>query len=324
MANEIQAEDDTGLTLYCVVLDSAIRAWTGSAWEAYDPTHRTAYALAVPETALSGLYSADFPAAITAGVYTALIFERAGGSPSASDVALSPLTVYWTGPVAPSAVTPTLPAVSGSALCTDEDVAVRCPEDFLALCPVWQRSAYGTDGVISGWDLSSLTADPLSYGVAAGAVVCLSAPLASFKRPELYAVSGVAANRFGLRRLGLAAGVGQPPPQVPAVTFEARTLAPQIEQASYDARKFFGVDDLVPEKTTANLYDPRELRQYVVLTVLQRRYAGAEKDKASDYALKLEQVSRELAELQGSLTVRWGSAGDSRPETSVFSMGYRR
>jgi hypothetical protein len=143
----------------------------------------------------------------------------------------------------------------------------------------------------------------------------------------LFAVNAVSGTSATLRRIGHAAGVGQPPAPaagLTGITFSVLTFGPQIDVASYDANHFFGIDPISPTRYPGRLYDQRELQSYVVLGVLKWAYAILAKQKAEDYALKFAQVDAELDALTSRLTIRWGARGDDAPPTSIFSCRARR
>lgn len=220
------------------------------------------------------------------------------------------------------------PAPLAVVYCTDEDIAIRAPQDFVALCPKWQRLAFGADGGLDpgGWVLSSATVDFEANGVAPGHVVALAKPGAFSPEGDLFAVDSVAGKSATLRRLGRPGGGGQPPAAAGAagVKFEVRTYGPQIDNASYDANKFFGIDPNLASKAPDKLYEPRELRQFVALTVLRRMYAAADKVAAGDYDLKLGLVAQELTDLRGRLQLQWGPQGEGQPPNSVLGARTRR
>lgn len=85
MADKIAFAYTTGLTFYAILRTSAGTFVNGTTPEAYNASHRTNYALSVPEiTASSGQYAVSFPS-LTAGFYVVDIYRQAGGSPAASD-----------------------------------------------------------------------------------------------------------------------------------------------------------------------------------------------------------------------------------------------
>lgn len=234
--------------------------------------------------------------------------------------------------VVPPDATDYAPASLATVYCTDEDILLRAPQDYLRLCPASQVLASSTDGVFeadSPWLLSSPTVDFEALGVGANNVVALTAPRATFATPGgvLMATNAASGNAVSLRRPGKALGIGQPPAPtdgVNSVAFSVLTFGPQIDNASYDANQFFGIDPASSDRPPSRLYDRRELQQYTVLTVLRRAYVAAEKTATGDFRLKLEDVTRELDELRARLVVRWGSTRDAEPPTSAFTARIRR
>jgi hypothetical protein len=209
---------------------------------------------------------------------------------------------------------------------SDENVAVRCSGDFPILAPDWQKVAYGADGAFapgSPWTLTSATVDFGAAGAAFGHVVALRKPASAFKGSgELLAVETASGAALSLRRIGAKAGAGAPPAPVSGlvgVEFVVATLAPQIEEASFDLNRRFNIDPSVPGRTPADLHDLRELRQACVLTVLARRYAAETRGDRGDFALKLQQARDELSEVLARLEVRWGAGGSDGRSTSLFS-----
>jgi hypothetical protein len=115
------------------------------------------------------------------------------------------------------------------------------------------------------------------------------------------------------------AGVGQPPsPQggLSNVEFAVRSLGPQIQLASYDLDRRFGIDDAIAGRRSVDLYDPQQLREAVVLTVLYKQYldqsrqfAGPIADQSATpgdvYAAKARIAKAELDELLDRLALKW-------------------
>jgi hypothetical protein len=223
------------------------------------------------------------------------------------------------------------PSVLQQVYCTDEDLAVRALGDYPTLCPEWQKLAYGTDGVLaagSPWVLSSASNAFASLGVGSNNVVQLTAPKSSFKGAgELFAVDSALGNTITLRRLNQALNAGLPPGGgigLTGVEFKVKTFYAQIDNACFDANRFFGIDPNNATNTPAALYDTRELRQFCVLTVLQRLYAEQVRTDTGDFKLKLAQVSADLKELKASLTIRWGDMGESQLGRGIFGGRVRR
>ncbi len=202
---------------------------------------------------------------------------------------------------------------------TDEDLAIRAPTDFGLLSPRDQKLASGIDGVFDPadrWTMRSLTVDFAAQGVTTGQVVQLIGPVNLFKPPgELLAVASVSPGAVTLRRKGQPAGMGQPPAPAAGLTgveFLITTLGPQIERASYELDRRYGIDDLVAGHRAADLYDAREVREVVVLTVLQRQYLAMSRDVSSSQdtlAAKAGLLQAELDELLARVVVHWTVGG---------------
>jgi hypothetical protein len=171
--------------------------------------------------------------------------------------------------------------------------------------------------------LTSGSVDFVQSGVTAQHVVLLRKPGTVLKGSgELLAVDSASAGGVVLRRLGSVVSLGQPPSPVEGLTgveFLISSLDPQIEEASFDLNRRFGIDPNVAGRSPADVYDLRDLRQACVLTVLVQRYAAETRDDHGDFALKLTQVRQELTEVLGRLTVRWGGSGTDRQSTNRFS-----
>ena len=134
-----------------------------------------------------------------------------------------------------------------------------------------------------------------------------------------------------LRRKGLAPYEGQPPAPpggLSGVEFVVRTLGPQIQRASFDLDRRFGIDDRVPGRRAVDLDDPRQLREAVVLTVLyeqyldqSRQFSGPSASPDDWYAAKARIAKEELAEVLDRLVLRWNEAYAATPAiaTTRFS-----
>jgi hypothetical protein len=205
---------------------------------------------------------------------------------------------------------------SETVYATDEDVALRASADFGMLCPKDQRLASGTDGAFDPsdrWALVSGTVDFAAQGVEPGQVVQLVGPVGVIRPPgESLVVESVAPGSVRLRRKGQASGVGQPPAPAEGlvgVEFVITTLGPQIESASFDLDRRFGIGRRLSE-----LADPREVRDAVVLTVLPRQYLAMSREAGTSQdvlAAKAQALKGELDESLGRLVVHGtGEAGD--------------
>ena len=146
---------------------------------------------------------------------------------------------------------------------------------------------------------------------------------------ECLVVVATAPGSVTLRRKGQLAGVGMPPGTADGlggVRFRVTTLGPQIALASADVNRRFGISDgLYPGRTPAQLADPAEIRDAVVLTVMSRQYLDASREVAAPadtFAAKAQAVRAELDDLLARLAVHWNRAGggdDLGPETTRFS-----
>ena len=212
------------------------------------------------------------------------------------------------------------------AYATDEDIAIRASSDYTLLCPRDQKIVAGTDGTFlpaEPWKLNSLDVNFEAQGLYPGQVVQLTKPVKVFRPPgEMLVVDSVSSYTVTLRRKGQPSGVGQPPgPLVgcQGVEFLVTSLGPQIERAVFDLSKRYGIDDLIAGRRSSDLYDPREVREAVVLTVLHSRYldqsreAGAESDI---FAQKAKLMSMELENLLARAVLHWLPSGAS---TTRFS-----
>jgi hypothetical protein len=229
--------------------------------------------------------------------------------------------------------------------CSDEDLALRAGADFGDLVPGDQSYAAGNDGTFSPsdrWTLASASADFAGQGVAAGMVALIALPRRGIvPETQQLVVASVSGAGATLRRKGFAPGVGQPPapPEgCDGVQFTVATLRPQILAATYDLNRRYGVDDLVLGRRTSDLYDPTELIQACVLTVLVARYhavakaADPETKDGGDAPTlwgKARQYKRELEELLARVALHWiapviGPGAGDRSPTTRFGMRLSR
>lgn len=229
---------------------------------------------------------------------------------------------------------PTTPTAAGSSssvtrdglaevYCTDEDIAIRAESDYESICPDSQVMSQSRDGVFDAaqpWVLTSETEDFLAEGVHARQVIRLSQPSSAFRVSQYLAVDGVAQHALSLRRLGKPPGSGLPPGKggVTAVWFTIQTFDPQIDNASFEANKWFNIDPAVSEQAPSKLYDPRDLEQFCVLHVLIRAYGIAAKSKDSSNDIKYNQFMNEFEDLKQRVQVRWGAQGESARASRSF------
>lgn len=103
MADELGFFDvsKTGSTIDFYVLDATgrIRDVVAGAWDTYTDADVDDYnVVATEQGTSSGLFLADFPSGISAGVYYFVAKERAGGSPAVSDDEVGKVTpIHWDG-----------------------------------------------------------------------------------------------------------------------------------------------------------------------------------------------------------------------------------
>jgi hypothetical protein len=215
-----------------------------------------------------------------------------------------------------------------SSYATDEDIALAAGADFALLYPADQLIAAGAAGSFAPadrWTLSSPSTDFAARGARAGQVALLRTPSASFGAAgTFFAVQSAGTAGLTLRRKGLAAGAGEP--AAPAaglagVGFLLATLAPQIERASADLDRRFGIDPAVPGRSAANLRDPSALRDATVLLVLSRLYLDLSRTGSGGEpaAEKGQALRRELDDLLARTALGWtnGQGPVSRFSTRI-------
>jgi hypothetical protein len=117
---------------------------------------------------------------------------------------------------------------------TDEAVLIECAGDYPTLVPSHQRIAAGADGAITAgaFVLTSASVDFAARGVSAGSVVVIRP--GDPKHQDIGIVESVAAGSVTLRRVGLAAGEGQPfaSTNATALAFMSPTCHPQLRAAT--------------------------------------------------------------------------------------------
>jgi hypothetical protein len=208
---------------------------------------------------------------------------------------------------------------------SDEDVALRARGDFPILCTPADVLASGTDGVFSSgtpWLLTSATVNFATVGIAPNHVVILTKTPQFPGSGHAYAVDSISGSGIVLRSLGQPSGFGAPPGPAAGLTgvaFQWASVGPTIESVSYDANHVFGLDANFAIKSPAQLYDPRELQQWVVLGTLQRLYTSGTRTKDGDFPAKRKSIESDWSDLRARLTLRWGQLGTSEMPTSIFS-----
>jgi hypothetical protein len=220
----------------------------------------------------------------------------------------------------------TLPEQTSPVYATDEDIAVRAGGDFITLCPGWQQMACGIDGTFAPglpWVLSSTATNFAANNVTPNQVVWLSQPKTQYPGGGvLLAIDSVFGSSITLRRLHKDLNVGQPP--APAggltnVTFTINTMDPQTEEASFEIKRRFGIDENILARSSSRIYDLRDLRMATVLAVLLARYNQEARGDKGDFPRKLEQIKIELDQVLDRVQVRWGLFGNSEEPSTLFS-----
>jgi hypothetical protein len=152
----------------------------------------------------------------------------------------------------------------------------------------------------------------VANGLAAGQIVRLTQPVSAFKPPgEAFAVDLVTMNTVTLRRKGQFAGAGQPPSNAGGlanVEFVVTTLGPQIARACYDLNRRYGIDELFAGRRPCDLFDPLEVREATVLTVLYRQYlemSRGSSDHPDVFSMKANLYKQELDDLLARTVVHW-------------------
>ena len=220
-----------------------------------------------------------------------------------------------------------LPAQTSPVYATDEDIFVKASGDFMTLAPSWQCMAKGTDGVFrfrdAPWVLTSSTINFATNGVSPNQVVALTAPKSQYPGGgDLLAIDSVSGNSITLRRPHKDLNVGMPPAPaagLTGVTFTVTTFDPQIEEASFDIKRRFGIDENITFRDSTWIYDLRDLRMIVVLTVLYDRYTAELRSDRGDWVRKMGHIRNMRDEILDRVQVRWGPYGNSAEPSTVFS-----
>lgn len=226
----------------------------------------------------------------------------------------------------------TAPSSLSVVYCVDEDIARVALGDFGQITPSYQKLAAGVDGVFSSgspWVLTSAV-DFEAAGVAYGHVVWLTAPQSTYRgNGEFLGVSAVSGTSLTLRRIGMGDSVGSPPGSggVTGVAFKVLTLYPQIEDASYEINRLYGIDPtgtVIPNRKPDNRTDARDLTRFCVYKVLVNCYEVANRSANGEFSIKLKQIMADHDALKSHLLVRWGADGQAEMPTSVFGTSATR
>lgn len=207
---------------------------------------------------------------------------------------------------------------------TDEDCFNEGGADFGVIVPTSNQIAMGTDGVFASgnlWSLSSASNAFAAQGAAAGQVVQLSG--SKYPRAQYLAVDTVSTNAIGLRRCGMALGVGMPPGPVggaTGITFQILTLYPQVENTAFELNEQYSLDPNLPGyRSAGDVYNQRVFRRLTALRVFYLQYMNMNRAKAGDFDDKVARYLNEYRQALDTATVRWGPTGQSQPTTTRFS-----
>lgn len=98
MAGELRIASVSGLTVYAAILNPSSRIWNGSSFEVYASGNYPNYDIAITELGSSGVYSGDFPPAITdAAHYEVFYFIQEAAAPTEGDRILGTSSLDWDG-----------------------------------------------------------------------------------------------------------------------------------------------------------------------------------------------------------------------------------
>jgi hypothetical protein len=219
-----------------------------------------------------------------------------------------------------------LPAQTSPVYATDEDILVKASGDFVTLAPPWQTMAKGTDGAFANgipWVLSSASVNFGTNGVKPNQVIQLTAPKSQYPGGgDLLAIDSVSGSSITLRRPHKDLNVGMPPAPsagLTSVAFSIVTFDPQIEEASFDIKRRFGIDENITFRDSTWIYDQRDLRMLTVLTVLYDRYTAELRSDRGDWVRKMGHIRNLRDEITDRVQVRWGPFGNSAEPSTVFS-----
>ena len=214
---------------------------------------------------------------------------------------------------------------------TSECVWIRARGDFATLTGASDQVAFGTDGAIAAnafWTLTSSTIDFNGQGVAAQDVVQLTMPKGAFPGSgRFYAVDSVSPFTINLRMIGQPTNYGQPPASaagITGITFNVCTFNTLIEDASWDLKSRFAIDEMVPFRASPWLYTGvespyRDLRAACVLQVLIKAFQAEVRVKDGDWAMKLKDLKSEYNDVLDRVQLRFGPFGNSEEPITRFS-----
>ena len=103
------------------------------------------------------------------------------------------------------------------------------------------------------------------------------------------------------------------------MTFTINTLDPQIEEASFDIKCRFGIDENIAYRSSSWIYDQRDLRMATVLTVFSPATSRRPGATTATGPRKIELIKTELDVVLDRVQVRWGPLGNSAEPATIFS-----
>lgn len=151
MASELIAYYQAGVNVYFTIRNRTGQIWNGSSFGAYSTPSYSLYPInATQQGTASGVYAADFPSTIPAGVYSIIAYQQLGGSPAETDKVVAEGVFQWNG----SAVMPL------SDVATSGQLSLYLPVKpsygvMIPNFPIYFRSSQDhitpfTSGVVSG------------------------------------------------------------------------------------------------------------------------------------------------------------------------------
>lgn len=174
-------------------------------------------------------------------------------------------------------------ATEANAYCTDEDIAIET-NDFPSLVPPNQIDAYGTDGTIlsvNPWILTSESSDFAASAIRPASLVYLTQPedIWGPDPGEVFAVSGINpadVHSLTLRRIGQAAGQGEPPgfrnADIGGISFSIKTMMPQIRNATSEIDRNFGISAFLAVNGDIVPADWQKINRMCIDLTLANRY----------------------------------------------------
>lgn len=219
---------------------------------------------------------------------------------------------------------------------SDETLVGRLRGDFWSMATGADTLAAGTDGTFaadSQWTMTSPSVNFEAQGLQPQQVMLLtkgtinSGGQAFTGGGRWFALDSVAGNSVTLRMVNQQLGVGHPPVSTAgatAVNFLCATYQTLIEDASWDIKSRFGIDEAIYWRSSMWQYQGvedayRDERAACVLQVMFKAFSIENRSEKGDYFQKIARFKREYDETLERLQIRWGPLGDSEEPTTLFS-----